>query len=230
VISGGDRQDLYPLMHSFELYYILNISLDNHEVNEETSFKVTVKTLGGIVVSNAQVSFNGQITLTDSNGITQITAPSVSEDLVFPIIATKPGFISDNDTILVKNMPNNPPNTPTISGSTNGTIQISYDYSIETIDPDEKDVQYHIDWDDNTTTITGLNRSGKEIFVSHTWDTKGTYNIKVKAIDEYYAESDWAILTVIMPCSDNRSLFQFFGRLLERYPHSFPIMRYLLGY
>ncbi|MCX6664401.1 MAG: hypothetical protein NTZ75_09180 [Euryarchaeota archaeon] len=229
-ISGGDRQDLYPLMHPFELYYILNISLDNHEVNEGTSFKVTMKTLGGTVVSNAQVLFNGQITLTYSNGVAQITAPSVPEDLVFPIVAIKPGYTSDNDTILVKNMPNNPPNTPTITGETNGTIRTSYYYTIQTTDPDQDDVQYHIDWGDNTTTITDLNESGEEIIVSHTWNTKGTYNVKVKAIDEYYAESEWATLTVTMPCSFNKPLLQFLVLVFQRFPHVFPMLRQLLGY
>ena len=89
---------------------------------------------------------------------------------------------------------NNPPNTPTITGETNGTIRTSYDYTIQTTDPDQDDVKYYIDWGDNTTTITGFYESGEEIIVSHTWDTKGTYNVKVKAIDEYYAESDWATL------------------------------------
>ena len=228
-ISGGDRQDLYPLMHPFELYYILNISLDNHEVNEETSFKVTMKTFGGTIVSNAQVLFNGQITLTDSNGIAQITAPSVPEDLVFPIGATKPGYTSDTDTILVKNIPNIPPNTPTITGETNGAIQTSYDYIIQTTDPDQDDVQYHIDWGDDTT-ITGLNESGKEIIVSHTWNKKGTYSVKVKAVDEYYAESDWGTITVTMPCSYNKPMIHFLELLFQRFPHAFPILRQLLGY
>ncbi len=228
-ISGGDRQDLYPLMHPFELYYILNISLDNHEVNEGTSFKVTMKTFGGTIVSNAQVLFNGQITLTDSNGIAQITAPSVPEDLVFPIGATKPGYTSDTDTILVKNIPNIPPNTPTITGETNGAIQTSYDYIIQTTDPDQDDVQYHIDWGDDTT-ITGLNESGEEIIVSHTWNKKGIYSVKVKAVDEYYAESDWGTLTVTMPCSYNKPIIHFLELLFERFPHAFPILRSLLEY
>jgi len=104
-IPGGNNQDLYPLMYPFEMYYILNISLDNHEVNETTTFNVTVKTLGGTVVPYAQVLFDDQIYFTDSNGITVITAPSVIEDTVYQIIAIKPGYTSDNDTILVKNVP-----------------------------------------------------------------------------------------------------------------------------
>ncbi|MBN1861610.1 MAG: right-handed parallel beta-helix repeat-containing protein, partial [Candidatus Thermoplasmatota archaeon] len=104
-ISGGSNQDLYPLMHPFELYYILNISLDTHEVNEGTTFNVTVKTLGGTIAPYAQVHFDKQTYSTGPNGTTVITAPSVPEDIVYPIVASKPGYTSDTDTILVKDVP-----------------------------------------------------------------------------------------------------------------------------
>ncbi len=124
----------------------------------------------------------------------------------------------------------NPPNIPTIAGETNGDIQTSYDYTIQTTDPDQDDVKYQIDWGDNTTTISGLNESGEEIIVAHTWSIKGTYSIKVKAIDENYAESDWATLTVTMPCSYNKPIPQFLELLFQRFPNAFPILRHLLGY
>jgi hypothetical protein len=34
---------------------------------------------------------------------------------------------------------------------------------------------------------------------THSWSTKGTFTIKVKAKDIYGLESDWATLTVTMP-------------------------------
>jgi hypothetical protein len=122
----------------------------------------------------------------------------------------------------------NPPNTPTVTGETNGSTLLTYDYTIQTTDPDQDDVRYYIDWGDNTTTITGLNESGVEIIVSHSWDTKRTYKITIKAIDENYAESDWATLTVTMPCSHNRPIPQFFALLFQRFPNAFPILRHLL--
>jgi hypothetical protein len=124
----------------------------------------------------------------------------------------------------------NPPDIPTITGKTNGAIQTMYDYTIQTIDPDEDDVRYYIDWGDNTTTMTGLNDSGQKIIVSHTWDTKGTYTIKVKAIDEYYAESDWATLTVTMPYSHKKPILPFLDLLFQRFPTTFPLLRQLMGY
>ncbi|MCX6671854.1 MAG: hypothetical protein NTX92_08050, partial [Euryarchaeota archaeon] len=40
----------------------------------------------------------------DNNGIAVLTAPGVPEDTVYQIVASKPGYTSDNDTILVKDV------------------------------------------------------------------------------------------------------------------------------
>jgi len=131
-----------------------------------------------------------------------------------------------DDVLLIKTDENgvvtNSPNTPTITGKTNGKTGIMYNYIINTTDPDQDKVKYYIDWGDNTITVTGLNESGKKIIVSHIWNTKGTYNVKVKAIDENYAESNWTTLPVTMPCSYNVPLFQVWERLLERFPICVP--------
>jgi len=125
---------------------------------------------------------------------------------------------------------NQNPNTPTINGETNGKIRTSYNYTIQTTDPYKDDVKYHIDWGDNTNTTTVFYESGKEIIVPHTWNKKGTYSVKVKAIDDYYAESDWGTLTVTMPTSYNQPLLKFLELLFQRFPNAFPILRHLMGY
>jgi large repetitive protein len=123
-----------------------------------------------------------------------------------------------------------PPNTPTITGEINGAVQTSYDYTIQTTDPEQHDVRYTIDWGDSTTTTTGLNESGKQIVVPHIWSTKGTYDIKVKAIDKFGAESEWATLTVTMPYNYNKPMPQFLELLFERFPNAFPVLRHLMRY
>jgi hypothetical protein len=124
---------------------------------------------------------------------------------------------------------NNPPNTPTITGEINGKIKTSYYYRIQTTDPNQNNVQYCVDWGDDTNVTTDFYESGKQISISHTWITEGTYMVKVKAVDEYGAESDWATLTVTMPCSYIIPFMPFWLKLLERFPNAFPILRYLLG-
>ncbi len=150
------------------------------------------------------------------------------------IITGYTGFpVNMGDLCLIKTDENggmtNPPDTPTITGETNGSNHQKYSYTILTTDPDNDDVKYLIDWGDNTTETTGLITSGDQIVVSHRWDKKGSYAIMVKAIDENFAESDWTTLTVTMPCSYN-PMQHFFDWLLQRFPNAFPLLRQLLGY
>ncbi len=88
---------------------------------------------------------------------------------------------------------NNLPYAPDISGPTNGEVGVSYEYIIYTTDPDGDNVSYYIDWGDNTTSEwLGPYLSNENITVSHTWNSQGTYNIRVKAKDTHKNESDWA--------------------------------------
>ena len=114
---------------------------------------------------------------------------------------------------------NHLPSKPIITGETNGAIQKSYNYTIKATDPDQDDVEYLIDWGDNTNTLTGFNQSGKKIIISHMWNTKGIYNIKVKAIDYRYAESDWATFEVNMPkITIYNPIIQKILKILELFP------------
>jgi hypothetical protein len=70
--------------------------------------------------------------------------------------------------------------------------------------------------------------SGEAGWASHTYTARGSYTIKAKAVDTLGAESDWGSLTVTMPCSYNGPVFQFWERLLERFPNAFPLLRYLI--
>ena len=43
-------------------------------------------------------------------------------------------------------------------------------------------------------------------------------------------ESDWATLTVTMPYSYIKPFPQLFGKLFQRFPNAFPLLRQLMGY
>jgi hypothetical protein len=102
---------------------------------------------------------------------------------------------------------NTPPSIPTIEGPTDGNIEETYSYTISCFDDDLDRFSLSIDWGDGTThTTDALLQSGDKITVSHTWATAGTYEIKVKAIDEKDAESDWGTLKVSMPKSYDNSV------------------------
>jgi hypothetical protein len=130
---------------------------------------------------------------------------------------------------LAKIIVNNKPNTPAIDGPAKGKVGKPITYTFVATDPDGDDVSYYVDWGDGTNSNwTSPSASGVDVTATHTWSKKGTYVIKAKAKDVYDAESDWGTLSVSMPrlkISNNALLL----RILERFPHAFPIMRYLIG-
>jgi hypothetical protein len=125
---------------------------------------------------------------------------------------------------------NTVPDTPTIRGETQGRVRTLYEYIFSTIDPDEDTVSYEIDWGDNTTQTTDFYASGEEVIISHIWGVKRTYQIKVRAIDENHAKSDWATLDVTMPYSYASPFLQYWMTFLERCPDAFPVIRFFLGF
>ncbi|MFO7677728.1 MAG: rhodanese-like domain-containing protein [Thermoplasmatota archaeon] len=126
--------------------------------------------------------------------------------------------------------PNNAPETPTITGPSNGKVGITYEYILTTFDSDYGDVYYHIDWGPfSGNEEIGPFSSMDEAIATNTWPKQGTYEIKVKAIDRYYTESDWAILSVVMPISQNIAILQFWQQLMMRFPNLCQMVRCLLG-
>lgn len=95
---------------------------------------------------------------------------------------------------------NNPSNTPSISGPTNGKAGKKYEYTFVTTDPEEDALYYYIDWGDETNTgWIGLYSSGEEVKLKHSWGEKRDYTIKAKSKDIFDEESDWAYLEISMP-------------------------------
>jgi nitrous oxidase accessory protein len=104
-ISGGTNQDLYPLMYPFESYFTLKIILPDIPIYEGDAFPVTIHSLAEQPIFNAKVTFDNQTYTTDDNGTTWITTPAVETDTYYEITANKEGFIGANETILVRNVP-----------------------------------------------------------------------------------------------------------------------------
>jgi len=123
-----------------------------------------------------------------------------------------------------------PPNAPSITGETNGKAGTEYEYTFNATDPDGDDVKYYIDWGDGSTDETVFAASGIPVTVSHTWVEKDTYTITAKARDIYGAEGPEATLEVSMPKNKPFNFnFNLLEWLFERFPHAFPILRYILG-
>jgi hypothetical protein len=87
---------------------------------------------------------------------------------------------------------NQPPYAPTIDGPECGDPEVIYDYTFVANDPEGNDVQYFIDWGDGDSEWTSYYTSGATVTVSHSWDSKGVYEIKSKAKDDRDNEGKWS--------------------------------------
>jgi hypothetical protein len=88
----------------------------------------------------------------------------------------------------------NPPSTPTTpNGPSRGTFHKMYNFSSSATEPDGEQIFYLFDWGDgNSTDWLGPYNSGETVTASHTWDTIGNYEIKVRAKDINGAQSPWS--------------------------------------
>ncbi|MEM0467107.1 MAG: carboxypeptidase-like regulatory domain-containing protein [Candidatus Thermoplasmatota archaeon] len=67
---------------------------------EQTSFYVLI-TADGLPVEQAMITFAGNIYRTASNGIAELTAPSIEDNTLFTLSASYPGYKTGSTTILV---------------------------------------------------------------------------------------------------------------------------------
>ncbi|MCK5260828.1 MAG: PQQ-binding-like beta-propeller repeat protein [Thermoplasmatales archaeon] len=77
---------------------------------------------------------------------------------------------------------NSPPETPTISGATNGKVREDYWYTFRAVDPDNNPISWYIEWGDGTNTGWTLERASNEnCYYEHKWLIRGAYTIRAKA-------------------------------------------------
>ena len=111
------------------------------------------------------------------------------------------------------------PQKPT--GQTNGEAGKEYNYTSLTSDPQSDDIYYMFNWGDgNSSGWVGPYKSGEEGSSSHTWYSKGSYTIHVKAKDINGDVSGWSDpLTITMP-KNKIMLLQnlFWYKVLEQFP------------
>ena len=86
-------------------------------------------------------------------------------------------------------------------GPIEGKVRENYEFSTFTIDPDNDNIYYLFDWgDDIFSDWAGPYESGEICKISHSWNKKGNYEIKVKAKDINGLQSEWSdSLEIIMP-------------------------------
>ena len=144
----------------------------------------------------------------------------VYEDFLFLV-----GSIADT-SFLLKYDPNiysdnNRPNKPDRpSGETKIKINQLYTYSSAASDPDGDLLSYSYLWDDGNLTFVEWINSDDTTSASYSWGRIGSYDIKVRARDQYGFVSDWSDpLSVTM--SRTRAWFRFIDK--------FPVMQRILN-
>jgi parallel beta-helix repeat protein len=87
-----------------------------------------------------------------------------------------------------------------ITGPNKGEINQELTYIVSASAPNNEDVWFFIDWNDgNIEKWIGPYNSDENIEITHIWDRKGKFSIKVKAKDMYGYESNWTLLVLSIP-------------------------------
>ena len=96
---------------------------------------------------------------------------------------------------------NNPPNKPTLEGPQQGEPNTLYDYTACATDPDGDKIFYSFDWDDGCqVTMACCFKSGECCTTPYCWAETGTYQVRVRAIDEHQGYGEYSDpLPVVMP-------------------------------
>jgi hypothetical protein len=123
-----------------------------------------------------------------------------------PAIADGRVYIGPDNGTLFCFGSNHPPETPLQPiGPSVGNINEDYQFSTTAVDPDNDLVQYGWEWTgDNIADkwTDDFYPSGETITQTLSWDIAGTYHLRVKANDQYGAESNWSsphTITIVAP-------------------------------
>ena len=108
------------------------------------------------------------------------------------------------------------PSDPEIEGPYRGRPGNDYEYTFVSTNPLNFTIKYLVDWGDGNFSETGFFESGEIVTLNHSWDQKGKFTIKAKAIDEYAKESNWSEYKINFPRGKGvfiYLIFRFFNEI-----------------
>jgi len=111
---------------------------------------------------------------------------------------------------------NPPPTDPEIDCPSRWPVGVELCINITSWDPDNQTIRYIIDWGDGTINETKFYESGESKEFCHTYEKKGVYIIRVRAIDEYGAESN-SEFKIVIPRTKSIH-YPWFEWLIKHFP------------
>jgi hypothetical protein len=119
----------------------------------------------------------------------------------------------------------NPPGAPDITGPSEGEPNVPITFKFNAVDPDGDQVKYHINWGDGGTDTTGLNPSGQDVELSHTWTQNDfTFTITAQAEDEDGGFGPIETKDIYIPRPRGR-----FYNLFDIFPNLFRFLNIIFG-
>jgi len=126
---------------------------------------------------------------------------------------------------------NTQPNKPSRPiGETGGKTGISYSYSSMATDPEGDQLHYNFSWGDGTySDWIGPYNSNETVTAIHAWDTRGSFNIQVKAKDSNGAVSEWSE-PLVLSIAKNKiiKLNPLILDFLKTHLHLLPLLREIM--
>jgi PKD repeat protein/glutaredoxin len=143
---------------------------------------------------NIDVSSSSTQSYSDTwSGYTDITMSNIK--VVATVFAQSSMYV-DETTAADPQYPNSdPPTTPSVpTGPSSGYVGIPYTFQTSSTEPNGDQIKYGFDFDGDGDVDhwTDYYPSGSPAEATNSWDSVGTYNIKVKAKDQIGTESGWS--------------------------------------
>jgi len=164
---------------------------------------VTIEASGSVIyTSNITTSVNALSNVTISFTPQWIAEAGTYKITAYTLLPSDERPNNDRVEKIVVVLPNSPPMQPMQPyGPVNAIVGVSYQYTTQTIDPDGDQVYYMFDWGNGSYSgWLGPYQSGVNVTVSHSWPSRGIYQVKVKAKDTNNAESIWSSVLNVRVC------------------------------
>jgi len=170
------------------LYCSVTIEKSIYEYHDKDNYLMAFDSSNGEELWRKKLTGDGEMCIYSSPIIAEDGTIYVSGSLAAPLLNDY-GFLHAFDH---KTIPNEPPSMPTINGPSKGYINVEYNFTFYSKDPEGEDLFYYISWEGDSRQCGwhGPYRSGQEINLKHSWDYDIEHTIYCYSRDEFGKESE----------------------------------------